>query len=143
MTEEQDNSRLLDSVVRSLSTYKSNASSGKSGWLAAAIAMVITVITVAILAFQAFRAGKARAKALHEAAVKEEMAKQAEVDSHLTDLQQDAEEKRARAAELLAEAQTSLDQERRVVLEQNELLKKIDQIMSWDDVDNLLHPPAD
>ena len=137
-TEEIDFTGTLGSIADSLTGYKENETTGKAGLIAGLVAMVLALIAVAVLAYQAFKAGKERAKALHEQAVREEQAHQAEVDASLAEDQEKVVAALAEAERLQAEVGDLKVRAEELAKEREKAQKQIDKITSWEDVDAIV-----
>lgn len=130
----------LDKLLNTVQAFKGkdSSSSGKGGWIAAAVTAIIALVLVAIFAWQQWKAGKELAKLLHEKAVREEDLHQAEVDAAL-------EEDRVVTFEALArveEASGRLEELKEALRDAEErrtsARSAIDKIASWEDVDAIV-----
>lgn len=125
----------LPKLLNYIQNYKAEGRTGTAGIIAGVVALLAALIAIAVLAFKQWKAGKERAKLLHEKAVKEEEAHQAELDSKLAE-----SEEHKQAAE---EANKALKEELGSIKEELvgvetkyvTVRDAIDRISSWEDVD--------
>lgn len=135
MTEEE--SSVLNKLLSAVQNYKSNeqTNSNAGGWIAGVVALVLALVGVVILAYQQWKAGKERAKLLHEKALREEEAHQAEVDANLEADRQKKFEALDRVTAIHLDVDRLAQEIKRLQVERDDSRAKIDQITSWEDVD--------
>ncbi len=129
---------VVDTALSVVQDNKSKTQTGDGGWIGALVAGIIVIIVTAIFGYMAWRKGQAMAILLHEKAVKEEQAHQAAIDAVVA-VNEEAVDVAMDAAEV-AHAEIIRLEAARVVLEEEhaEVIKRIDAITSWSDVDRYL-----
>lgn len=135
---EEEEKGTLDKLVGVVQNYKQQDSKGSGGWIAAAIAGIVALISIALLAFNAWKKGKETARLLHEKAVEEEKERQATEDAIIAETREKQDEAAARAMEHLAEVTRLAEEAGQVEAERRRAHELIDQITSWEDIDELV-----
>jgi predicted Holliday junction resolvase-like endonuclease len=128
----------LDKIVNIVQGYKAKENAGSSSWISTIVVGVLALIAIAIYAYQALKAGKETAKLLHEKAVLEEDAHQAEVDERLAE----SEEEKVQALESVESLKEKIQELEDAALEFEAKRvvahKLIEKISSWEDVDEII-----
>lgn len=126
MTDEQQPQK-VDIKVSSGSSY---------GWIAGAVAALLALIGIAIAAYKLWSAGRAKAKAEHELAVLKEQQHQAEVKALDAADDKEAQENLAQVAAIKEDIAAAEDALATAEESKSSALARIDELMSWDDVDS-------
>jgi uncharacterized protein HemX len=129
----ENTKEILDKALRYAEEAKTSKKHGQFGIL---VASVIVFAAVAFFYFEAWRKGNEHAKLQHEHDVALQKASIAEADAKLAEDQAKKEaalQEAARHQETMATLETKIQE---VQLQHAEVLNKINQIKSWDDVDS-------